>query len=279
MSKIHIDRLIKRFNLKPSAKGWSGLPYRQLMTQVINENTQHVARRMVEESRRGWDKALSKISTEEKRFILPDVSEALPQRSVFMRKAAQKGKLISDTLRDSLTANLRDTLNQFTPVTQEATFIRRRGAKAGTINPKLISQFEAKITKTFENYTRRDKDLGVPKNVHAIAVTEMRATINDTKHQYALKLQEQNPDLRLRKRWIHNMSLSKLARRGHVMVARRAPIGLDEYFEVPNYKEAGGRFYFAGSTRMLHPHDPNAPAGQVIGCNCDLELLASKKRK
>lgn len=279
MAKIYTDRLIKRYKLKPDPeKGWSGKPYRDIIKRIITENSINVSNRIVSINMDGWAKALKKIQPQGAKFIIPDVSDVLPKRSVFIRKAAEKGELISQTMRDSLTKNLRDTMNIFTEKTGEAKYIIRAGQKAGRINPKLIQHFQDNIRGTFEGYVKKNKLLGMPTNIHTISVTEIRSTINEIKGQYVNKLVRKNPDIAMKKKWIQNRSLSKVPRKGHGEVARSKAIPLDESFHVPLYKKIKGTWKLIGSTAMMHPHDPDAPGEQVIGCNCDIDYIAKRKK-
>src|SRR5271157_481803 len=231
MAKIHVDRLAKNYKIPPG--GWTGAPYRELIKQIIANNSQNIQNKVVRMSKDHWDKALKKIEKKEKRFIMPDVSSTLPQRAVYIRKAAEKGNLIGDTMRDALTKNLKDALNKFTPKTNEPTYLRRRGEKAGTINPKVIKDFEKNIRATFENYVKKDKILGVPSNVRTIAVTEVRSSVNEIKGQYVHQLLQKNPDLESVKLWIHNRSMSVEPRRGHQEVAvssQKVPLKFNQKF-------------------------------------------------
>ena len=273
---FYIDRIIKRYGIKPTVKGWAGKPYNDLIGHVITENNVKIANRITEISRDKWSKALGKIGTKEKRFVIPDVSDVLPKRSVFIKKSAESGKLISDTLRKSLTDNLRDAMTQFTETTREATYLRRRGALAGTINPKLIKQFSDNITNTFVNYTKKDPSIGVPTNIRNISVTEVRSTINQVKHAYVNNLVQKNPDIVMKKTWIQNRSMSKEYRRGHSVVNGHT-LHLSQAFQVPVFKKFGKRWIRTGQViSMDHPHCEDAPPGEAIGCSCEIEYTAQR---
>lgn len=269
MPKTHTDRLKKKY-------GYTGGTLEGLMKNIIQGNNESISRRVASISKDAWNKKLSRLSKTEK-FITPSVESVLPKKSVFIKKAAEDGKLISDTLRDRLTGNLRDALNQFTPKTGEQTFITRRGTKAGRINQKLVKDFEKNIRGTFKNYVRRDPSIGVPKNVAGIAVTEMRSTVNTIKKEYMGQMQEKNDNLVIKKTWIHNKSLSKEPRRGHQQQDNISK-SFDKKFKVNGYKKIGGRWFKTGVTFMDRPHDPDAPAGEIISCNCDILYKASLKK-
>lgn len=272
MAKIHLDRLINQFDF--AADEVSGLNYRNMMKDMLANRTLNIARATARISRDNFDKQLTRLKKKgvgkEKIIVLPDVTEALPKRSVFLAKAAQDGNLITDTLRDRLTGDLRRSLKDFrTKETREPSFVRRRGAKAGTINPELIAKFQKDIVQTYSTYTRRHPDFGVPANVHAIAVTEIRSTVDVMKAEYNDKFARKNKDtLRMTKTWVQNRGLAHKPRTGHSMVnGVKIPIG--EMFQVPLFKTVRGKEIRIGTTPMKHPHDSSAPPAQIIGCNCD----------
>lgn len=262
MAKFHLDRLKKKYENIPVR----GETYQELMKEVIAHNTERVSRKVLKIDEDNWSRALKKITPKEKTFVVPDVSEVLPKQSVFVRKAAERGDLMRDTLRDELNKNLRESLKQFTPVTREATYIRRRGVKAGTINEKLIAQFEQNITNTFRGYTKKDPTFGMPTNIHTIAVTEMRATINNIQYDYVDKLISDNKDIEFNKTWKQNKRMAKEPRLGHDEVDN-VKIPMRDLFKVPRYKKIKRRWVRIGTTPMRYPHDPNAPPDQVIACN------------
>jgi hypothetical protein len=260
MAKFHLDRLKKKYENIPV----KGKTYEALMTEVISHNSERVSRKILKVDEDNWNRALKKITPKEKTFVVPDVSEVLPKQSVFVRKAAEQGDLMRDTLRDELNKNLRETLDTFTEKTKEATYIRRRGVGAGKINEKLIKQFEQNITTTFQGYTKKDPKFGMPTNIHTIAVTEMRSTINNIQYDYVDKLISDNEDIEFNKTWKQNKRMAKEPRRGHDEVDN-IKIPMRDLFQVPRYKKIRGKWARIGTTMMRYPHDPNAPPDQVIG--------------
>jgi hypothetical protein len=269
MPKTSLDRLRKRY-------GFKGENLEVLMKKIIQGNNESISNRVASINKDVWNKKLSRLSKTEK-FVIPSVESVLPKRSVFIKKAAEDGKLISDTLRDRLTGNLREALNQFTPKTGEQTFITRRGVRAGRINQKLVKEFEKNIRGTFKNYVRKDPAIGVPKNVAGIAVTEMRSTVTDIKKEYMTQLSEKNENLVIKKTWIHNKSLSVEPRKGH-MQQDGVTKAFDKKFKVALFKKIKGRWFKVGVTFMDKPYDPEAPAVQKIGCNCDILYKATLKK-
>lgn len=277
MAKIYLNRLTKKYDIDPTKV--RGGNYRTLMNDILARNTKNIAETTAKLSNDHWNKTLKKVSTKEKRFIMPDLSEVIPDNTVFIRKTAEQGQLITNTLRDKLSKDLTDVLSEFrTKKTDEQAFIRRRGTQAGTVNPELIRLFQEKITETFEAYTKTDPRFGVPPNVKTIATTEARSAINDLKEAYVKDLMKRNPDIKMRKRWKQNKSLAKHPRVGHSEV-NGTSVDFDEMFLVPLYKEIKGKFVRIGTTPMSRPHDPNAPLEQIVGCNCDVEHFAEIKKE
>jgi len=272
MAKIYLNRLIKKYDFSKSQV--KGSNYRKLMKDVLANNSENISRATARLSKDHWDKSLKKVKRTkgQRQFIIPNVEETLPKRSVFLKKAAEQGNLITDTLRDRLTSDLRNSLENFrTKKTDQPAFIRRAGAKAGTINPELIKQFQKDITETFESYTKTDPRFGVPGNIRNIAVTEMRSTINEIKHAYNQELRNKNSDITMRKRWQQNKKLAAVPRKGHMMV-HGVEMDMDSDFNVSLFNHKGKKI---GTTKMQRPHDPDAPAEQVIGCSCELIYFAS----
>lgn len=243
--------------------GFTGERYRELIQRIIQQNSINIANKLGRLGRDHYERAARKVSTQERRFVVPDVSEALPARGVFMRKAAVSGKRMIDTLRDRLTKNLRESMMQFTPKTGEATFITRRGVRAGRVNPKLVEEFERDMKSTFEGYTRTDPSYGVPANIHQIAVTELRSTADEVKASYMDEIARRNPDFAIRKRWVHNKRLSEQPRPHHMAIDGQT-VKWDEHFVLGN------------GFRMRYPHEPGAPPEEVIGCNCDFDVLVQR---
>lgn len=274
MAKLSLQRLIKKFGF---GKGdVSGANYQDLMTDVLAHNTKQIANATAKLSRNHWDRSLKKLSRtvrEKRQFIIPDVSDVIPKDAVFFKKSAEQGQIITDTLRDRLTGDLRATLESFKTKTGEPSFIRRRGVTAGTMNPKLTVELEKSILATFTDYTKIDPKYGVPSNINTIAVTEARSTVNAIKESYNQKLMEDNPDIDMMKEWIQNKGLSKDPRLGHAAVNHKK-IKFHDKFQVPLYKKIRGKLVRIGTTLMSRPHDPDAPLEQIIGCHCELRYFA-----
>jgi len=125
MSKISLDRLKQKYPNAFRDGDVKGVVYRNLMTEIIAHNTEQVSKKVAKISKGSYTKQVDKMSGKFKRLAVPDISDVLPKRSVFMRKAADKGNLITDNLRDKLTKDLREII-------AKPEYTRRRGALTGT---------------------------------------------------------------------------------------------------------------------------------------------------
>lgn len=251
MPRSYIARLAKRLGIDPEEV--KGRSYQRLVRELIATNQQKIAESTTRMSNDTMRKATR--SLKEGRVVVPRVDEVMPSMQVSVRKAAQSGQAISDTLRDRLTADLRETLNEFRTAGGRLAFTRRAGTRAGTMNPELKEAFEKRIRETLAGYTKREAG-EVPPNIETIATTETRSAVDDIKEQYTERLLEQNPNVRVVKTWQHNAALSKQPRPHH-QAMDGVSVPWRERFRLPN------------GIRMTRPHDPNAPAEEVINCNCD----------
>ena len=254
MAKIHLDRLRKRF-------GWTGASYRKLMERIVAEghksvtnavSRMEVGRMKLAAKRAGWKEA-----------GLPKIEDIAPKKTVMMRKAAEQGGLISDAIRERLSKSLRLALE---------------GQGKGPVSRGVINDFRSAVDGAFGPYATIDERFGVPPQVQAIAETEVRSVVNEVKHSYFEKLAEDNPGMKMKKRWVHHPRLSSDPRPGHA-VMDGVEVDIDDLFEVPEYEKKGGEWgRTGGMTLMAHPHDPNAGPEDVINCHCDMEYLARRAR-
>lgn len=251
--KFSLDRLRRKYN-------YTGGRLQDLMKKVIGFNQEKITNKVARITRDQMSKSVSKLGTKEKKIIMPELNEILPGRSVFFRKAAEKGTRLTDTLRDRLNKDIRDVM-------QSEGLIARTGITAGSVKRSTIKKLESRIKETFQNYTKKDPKFGIPSNIHTIAVTEVRATVNSIKNEYAEKLALKN-GLIAKKKWIHNKSLSKKPRPHHMRVNGKV-ININETFKLKNEK--------GNIVELRHPHDPLAPASEVISCNCDIDYIMRKK--
>jgi len=246
----------KRLEKKYGSDALTGGKYRDVIRMILAHNNEKIGNAVGRLTNDHFQK-----QTKGKQVNLPDMANVLPKRSVHMIKAAQSGDIIMETMRDKLQRDLRDVMAKHPLETKE-----------GRISRTLIKDFQSRIKETFESSVKRDLKTGVPGNVRNIAVTETRSTINAVKEQYHNRFQQKNPDLLAVKTWIHNRSLSKKPRRSHMELNGQS-VPFDSVFEVERDREPG-KF-----DRMSRPHDPKAPAEQVIGCSCDWIVSYTKGTK
>lgn len=274
MPVAHLDRLRQRY-------GWKGGKYQSLMSEIIAVQSEQLARRFAEIKKRKLDTMARAATKAGVQVLVPDLTEVLPGKSVHVKKAAERGKLLTDSLRAQLAKGLRkavfDFLGEGQPIMQQ-----QRGAKRGRMNPKLVASFQDHVVKTFSAYTKRDPEIGVPANVGTIAVTEVQSIINEIKQRYNETVADRNAGvIEADKTWRHFPSRSQEPRRGHRAMSGRT-IPLADRFKVPEYERVGtvksgpnkgrGKFRRTGAyVFMLHPHDPDAPISEVASCHCELD--------
>lgn len=219
-----------RLTLKKLAKKYGvdieGATYAKVVQEIINENVARASKKIGNLSNRRMKQAFAD-SIEDGIIDLP----AYAISNVTVRKGAEDGKMITDTLRDVLTRGLR---------------------KAITDNPndteKAIAQMQSHIKDTFTTYTTSHAKM--------IAVTEVRSSVDLSKAEYVRELVARNPNkLRVTKRWVHHDHLVKVPRPTH-----KAIDGEKVLFNQPF------------SIGLMYPHDPNAPASEVIGCQCGYQV-------
>ena len=219
-----------RLTLKKLAKKYGvdieGATYAKVVQEIINENVARASKKMGNLSNRRMKQAFAD-SIKDGIVTLPDY--AIP--NVTVRKGAEDGKMITDTLRDVLTRGLR---------------------KAITDNPndteKAIAQMQSHVKGTFATYTTSHAKM--------IAVTEVRSSVDLSKAEYIRELIARNPNkLRVIKKWVHHDHLVKVPRLTH-----KAIDGEKVLFNQPF------------SIGLMYPHDPNAPASEVIGCQCGYQV-------
>ena len=219
-----------RLTLKKLAKKYGvdieGTTYTKVVQEIINENVARASKKMGDLSNRRMKQAFAD-SIKDGIVDLPTYAIS----NVTVRKGAEDGKMITDTLRDVLTRGLR---------------------KAITDNPndteKAIAQMQSHIKDTFTTYTTSHAKM--------IAVTEVRSSVDLSKAEYVRELVARNPNkLRVTKKWVHHDHLVKVPRPTH-----KAIDGEKVLFNQPF------------SIGLMYPHDPNAPASEVIGCQCGYQV-------
>lgn len=219
-----------RLTLKKLAKKYGvdieGATYAKVVQEIINENVARASKKMGNLSNRRMKQAFTD-SIKDGIIDLP----AYAISNVTVRKGAEDGKMITDTLRDVLTRGLR---------------------KAIIDNPndteKAIAQMQSHIKDTFTTYTTSHAKM--------IAITEVRSSVDLSKAEYVRELVARNPNkLRVTKKWVHHDHLVKVPRLTH-----KAIDGEKVLFNQPF------------SIGLMYPHDPSAPASEVIGCQCGYQV-------
>ena len=219
-----------RLTLKKLAKKYGvdieGATYAKVVQEIINENVARASKKMGSLSNRRMKQAFAD-SIKDGIVDLP----AYAISNLTVRKGAEDGKMITDTLRDVLTRGLR---------------------KAITDNPndteRAIAQMQSHIKDTFTTYTTSHAKM--------IAITEVRSSVDLSKAEYVRELIARNPNkLRVTKKWIHHDHLVKVPRPTH-----KAIDGEKVLFNQPF------------SIGLMYPHDPSAPASEVIGCQCGYQV-------
>lgn len=257
-----IDRLLKR--LKP--KGFKGNNFGETIENVMADSRLEVAQKTAGKAQAQWESVLKRIGLEPDTIRMPTTPDLILDEELYRVNALKRGKLVSKNLKEMISEDLRATLRDFlTSKPGEPTMLKRIGSKAGAMNPALVDAFHDRISRTFEGYTGRN-----PANIRAIAITETRSAVNEIKMDYMRKLVRHSMGkLNVVKVWIHNPRLSKQPRKNHAAV-NRVERPLEHPFKVPDG--------YGGFTAMDRPHDPKAPAGQVINCNCDVVFRASASK-
>lgn len=233
--------------------GYKGGKLQDLMTQIIRENQGRIAHAVTTTDKRRFEKnvkALAPKSDKGKKIIIPDVSNVI-RRSPTIIKAADKGALMAETLRDRLRKDIKQVM-----LDEGITTTR------GTVKRSIARKVEKQIGETFAGYTARNPEFGgVPTNLHAIAVTETRAVINNVRKEYVQAVAKES-GREVMKTWVHNDSLSKTPRPGHERLHGTT---------IPMHK----RFVLKGAKRTYRvdgPHDERLPADEAIQCACELSF-------
>ena len=256
MAKPFLDRLKRRY-------GWTGGSLAELVRSIAvsgasmaSEAAGKVQAATLRESARRAGASLSG------NLLLPPMEGSSIAFQAVLKKAAQDGDLITDTLREKLQTALRKEL---------AAFYAKPGAKLergearGRLDLKAVDEFERAVRRTLEPYCRR---LGkpAPSNCRTIAETEVRSAHSQAKHAYAEAVQQANQSrAKIVKRWIWRPELSRVEPRDNHGAINGQVVGIGDRFKVPLLK--------GGYVMMSHPHDPTAPAGEVINCHCECDYV------
>lgn len=253
--KQRLSRLAKK-------TGWTGGNLNELMSRVTRFNADKISAKAMRDVKDDFDPTLKRLGTKKKKIILPKINEVFPSRVNFVNKAAERGRLLTDEMRDQLSSDLRAAM-------KEQGIISTRGVSAGQLKSGLVENVEKRFQKTFEKAVKKDPKLGMPKHVHDIAVTETRSAVNQIKKEYT-KAAVQRNDLQATKTWIHNPQLSRTKPRLEHRALNGKTIPIDAKFTI----RADDGIYHVDA-----PHDSSLPASQVVSCHCELIYEVQRKKE
>jgi glucan-binding YG repeat protein len=232
--------------------GWNGRSMTELMQKIVTQNRVKTAQAVLNSDRRRFEKNLKAMEPKyrEKKIVIPDTGNII-KKSPTIIKAADQGKIITDTLREKIRKDVLASMVE-NGITN----------KNGTVNKNVTRTLRAKLNKTFDDYTKKDPTFKKPSNVEAIAVTESRTVMSTVRNEYAKEVSEstQKDGWIMTKEWIHNRAPGGMPRASHVALSGTR-IYLDDLFKI---EDEDGVFY------TPHPHAPVLPASQVITCRCEL---------
>ena len=273
MAKVNLNRLIKKYGNSDI----TGKKYIRMMSDIITHNTKQISKSVAKLSKDQIDNGLKKLDKSgymDNKYKIPDLNEVLPRADLLIRKGAEHGQSITRTLRDKLSNDLQSVL------AENPDYMFTHGKRTGHIRPKVIKDMQRKVINTFKEYTKINPKYGMPSNVKSISNTEVRSAVNSVKAKYTEKLIQENNNLTVRKRWRHNRVIKiKEPRRGHLQ-ADMTIKNWNEPFNIRSYRKGkGGLWKFLGYVKIMYPHDPNAPASEVISCSCDYDILVFRRTK
>lgn len=240
--------------------GWNGRNISDLMQKIVVQNRTKTAEAVLLSDRRRFETNLKAVEPkyQEKKIVIPNVGNII-RKSPTIIKAAEQGKLITDTLRERIRKDVK-----------AAMLDNGINNKNGTVNKNVTKSLRAKLNKTFDDYTKKDPTFKKPSNIEAIAVTETRTVMNTVRNEYAREVSQstQKDGFVMVKTWKHNRSPGGMPRASH-QALDGVTIGIDDVFKIVDEKQT----YFCE-----HPHSPLLPASMVICCRCEL-LYRWVKRK
>lgn len=261
MPKLDLSALAKKYGIGPGEA--TGRNYRQLMKVVTAHETENVARGIATRSDKAYKAQLENLGEQYRDIIrFPDFRDVIPKKSIYLRKAAQDGDIIADTLRDRLTQKIRDALSEKSK-TGRLLFV----GTDGRVSQSAVKRLRAEMSGVYKWYTgRRGKKGQLPSNLDAIATTEIRSAADAAKEKYNRLFLENNAGIgTMRKKWMQNRSLSHEPRPAHTYMHGRV-VKMDEQFNVPIMVKRKGRWVRRGWEKMDHPHAAGASPESVINC-------------
>ena len=224
------------------------------------------------------------------------------------------GRITTDALRaagvpanEPFTEGIRDVFRQVAKsVTSLVALIKKRimtgvdSAIAGAVNAiTFLELLRGLLRSTPEQRRDRLRRVGPAFLLEQLADTTLMQGFSVSQQEAAVGLARQVPDLR--KQWVTAGGAS--VRRGHAEAGERyasggdvGPIRIGESYEVDDYSNTGPTEFATLSTaprvvlrvptyqrsgsvqsaEMLHPRDPGAPVGFIVGCRCvSMEVVGS----
>jgi len=234
--RLTLKRLAREYGLP-----LSGLSYQRLVSRIVEDNVRRASEAAARVSGLRYRRAL-KPALDSGALSLPAYAVGIPT----LRKAAESGRAISDTLRDSLTRSLRAAMEAH-PDDPEA----------------AIREMQSAVSSAMSPYASRAGDpTSPPAHVRTIAVTEVRSALDLARWEYARRFVQENPGASAVKVWRHNGHLVRDPRPHH-RAADGQSVPLAEPFRLAAPE---------GALQAMHPHDPALPAREVVGCQCSYDV-------
>ena len=238
---------------------YRGRKYAGLIQETLVKNQKRISGSILNSDRKRLLRefgVLDELAPEKTAVIVPEINYAL-QRSSVLIKAADNGRMISQTRREDMRKIIKNVMMD-QPV----------HSQSGGIAPEIADKVKTALKEYFEGYTKNSPPYGIPRNLQTIAVTESRSLLNNVRHEYMGMADQNLPDgFETDKTWRHNASLSKVPRRPH-----KAMNGQTIRF---------GEVFVVNGFAAKNPHDYNLPASETISCNCDslytIRKVATKK--
>lgn len=238
--RLTLKRLYSKYSLPIS-----GTTYSSLIGEIIADNVVRAQKAVYAISGRRWKKSI-KEATDSGAIVLPDYAIGIPT----VRKSAENGQQITDTLRDRLSKGLRDAISDGRPGDVEGAIVRMTQNVMTVMAP----------------YTNRIKPGEPSPYAKMIAVTEVRSAVDVAKWEYVQQFSRQNGvQVIVNKRWRHNDHLVDKPRPGH-----RALHGMTVPLNTPFHLQGLKADYYP-----MYPHDGSLPAGETIGCQCSVDYITS----
>ena len=237
---------------------FKGKKYSTLMGKIITENQEKIVSAVGHLDKKKIEKALKNalpVRAKEKIVKMPLPMDVM-RRSNVIRKAADNGQLMSKTRR----LEMNDLIKRVLKNNQIETL-------GGTVSKNIHLKVKKELNQYFVNYTKNSPPYGVPKNLHAIAVTETKGAINNMRHVYMQESSKVSAKegYAIYKKWRHNasLSISKKPRKNHIDMGKEKAISINEPFLL---KRLDGK----PTISINNPHDSMLPASEVVSCNCDV---------